>query len=74
MASRYYHQAIREEIARHGFIGFDPRHVEGYMRLEHGTLDGLSKKEFSREVKIGIMAIIADGIVNAEANAKSFGL
>lgn len=70
----YYYQTIREELARQGFIGFDPRHIEGYMRLEHPTLDGLSKREFAREVKIGVMAIIADGHVNAEANAKSFGL
>jgi len=30
----YYQQAIREEIARQGHIGIDPRHVEAYMRME----------------------------------------
>ena len=74
MASRYYYQAIREEIARQGHIGIDHRHVEGYMRLEHSTLDGLSRSQFSKEVNIGIQCVMADGEVNAEANAKSFGL
>ena len=74
MASRFYYQTIREEIARQGHIGIDPRHVEGYMRLEHSTLDGLSWSQFSKEVGIGIECVLADGIQNAEANARSFGL
>lgn len=40
----YYKESIRTEIARQGHIGVDPRHVEGYMRLGHSTLDGLSWK------------------------------
>lgn len=74
MASRFYYQTIREELARQGFIGTDPRHVEGYMRLEHSTLDGLSKGQFRREVLIGALCVERDGEANAEANAKSFGL
>lgn len=70
----YYQQTIREEIARQGHIGIDPRHVEGYMRLEHPTLDGLTKSQFNKEVGIGIQCVMADGEMNAEANAKSFGL
>jgi hypothetical protein len=70
----FYQQSIREEIARLGHIGIDPRHVEGYMRLEHSTLDGLSKKQFSDEVKIGIECTLADGEANAERNARSYGL
>jgi len=70
----YYQQAIREEIARQGHIGIDPRHVEAYIRLEHPTLDGLSHRHFNAEVSIGIQCVLADGIVNAEACAKSFGL
>ena len=73
MAS-YYQEMIREELARRGHIGIDPRHVEGYMRLEHSTLDGLSRSQFSKEVGIGIECVLADGIQNAEANARSFGL
>ena len=52
----------------------DPRHVEGYMRLQHSTLDGLSKKQFAEEVEIGIMCVDMDGIKNAEQNALSYAL
>lgn len=69
-----YQNHIREEVARNGRIGIDPRHVEGYMRLQYGTLDHLSRTEFNKEVKIGIECIDADGIVNAESLAKSYGL
>ena len=31
----------------------DPRHVEGYMRLEHGTLDQLSTEQIPRGGRIG---------------------
>jgi len=74
MASRFYYQTIREELARQGFIGFDPRHIEGYMRLEHPTLDGLTKTQFKHEVHIAVLCVKHDGIANAEANARSFGL
>jgi len=70
----YYAEKIREEIARQGHIGVDPRHVEGYMRLEHPTLDGLDIRQFRSEVSIGIVCVRADGAVNAERNAKTFGL
>lgn len=70
----YYNQTIREEIARQGHIGVDPRHVEGYMRIEHHTLDGLSERQFKEEVSIGIQCVDAGGQEAAEANAKSYGL
>ncbi len=70
-----YQQLIRETMARLGRIGAaDPRHVEGYMRLEHSTLDGLSPRQFDDEVEIGIECVRADGTTNAEALAQSFGL
>lgn len=69
-----YMEMIRQEIARQGHIGIDPRHVEGYMRLEHATLDNLSFAQFKEEVKIGIACVIEDGKENAEKNAQSFGL
>ena len=69
-----YQNTIREELARQGKISIDPRHVEAYMRLAYSTLDGLSKPEFRREVKIGIECVEADGKENAEKCAKSFGL
>jgi len=69
-----YRDSIRHEIARQGHIGIDPRHVEGYMRLEHSTLDGLNSAQFRREVSIGIECVIADGTTHAEILAKSYGL
>jgi len=69
-----YFDLIREEIARLGAIGTDPRHVEAYMRLEHSTLDGLSKSQFSVEVEGCIGCVLADGVENAESCAQSFGL
>ncbi|MDP2361965.1 MAG: hypothetical protein Q8O14_14645 [bacterium] len=33
-----YQKAIEEELARQGRIGTNPRWVEGWMRLECGTL------------------------------------
>lgn len=52
----------------------DPRHVEAYMRLEHPTLDGLSRQQFVAEVQIGVACIDYDGVENAEGCARSFGL
>lgn len=69
-----YQKSIREEIAKQGYVGkYDPRHIESYMRLEHSTLDSLSRRQFSQEVAIGIQCIDADGIDNAESLAKSYG-
>ena len=73
MKSPYFNR-IRWEIACQGKIGIDARHVEAYMRLEHPTLDGLSKKQFEKEVTLGILCVETDGPENAEKCAKSFGL
>jgi len=70
----YYSKVIGEEIARQGKIGIDPRHVEAYMRLEHSTLDGLSKGQFKQEVTIGILCVEEAGTAQAESCAKSFAL
>lgn len=69
-----YQKMIREEIAKRGHIGIDPRHVEGFMRLEHGCLDSLSRAQFSKEVEIGISCIIEGGREMAERNAQSYAL
>ena len=69
-----YQQTIREILAKTGNIGYDPRHIEAYMRLEHSTLDGLSKWQFDQEVLLCVECIKADGTVNAERCADSFGL
>lgn len=70
-----YQQMIREELARMGLVGAaDPRHIEGYMRLGHGTLNGLSREEFRFEVEVGVACVKEDGVEAAERNALSFGL
>lgn len=53
---------------------FDPRHIEGYVRLEYSTLDRLPLSTLRREAKIAAGCIQAGGIEMAEANALSFGL
>ena len=69
-----YTDQIRQTLARLGHIGVNPRHVEGYMRVEHPTLDGLSPRQFSAEVKFAVECAVADGPENAESVAESFGL
>lgn len=52
----------------------DPRHIEGYMRLAHPTLNGLSLPEFEEEVALCARLIEEDGVEVAEVNAQTFGL
>jgi len=51
----------------------DPRHVEGYMRLERGTLDRLSPEQFRAEVALAVACIAGGGIDAAEKLAQSYG-
>lgn len=69
-----YFDLIRKEIVAQGKIGIDPRHVEAFMRLEHGTLDALSEKQFKNEVSICIQCVEQGGIDNAESLAQSYNL
>ena len=55
-------------------IAADPRHVEAYMRLEHGTLDSLCPSQFALEVTIAYSWIRMGGQDAAEALARSYGL
>lgn len=54
--------------------GYDPRHIEGYMRLAHSTLDHLDAETFAHEVDIAVACIQEAGTEVAERNARSFGL
>ena len=67
---------FQRDIVAKGLIpdGIDPRHVEGYIRLEYATLNQLSWPTIRREVKIGIACIREAGAEAAEQNAQSFGL
>ncbi|MBK8285765.1 MAG: hypothetical protein IPK97_13360 [Ahniella sp.] len=70
-----YLQTIREALARTGRAGAaDPRHVEAWMRLEHGCLDGLSRQQFTEEVTIALQCVAAAPAADSEALAASFGL
>ncbi len=70
-----YQQKIRETMAAAGRIGAaDPRHVEAWMRLEHGCIDGLSRSQFTQEVKIALECIAAGPVSDSEALATSYGL
>jgi hypothetical protein len=53
---------------------YDPRHVEAYMRLERGTLDGLSRQSWDIELEQACICIDMGGRNDAEALAKSYGL
>ena len=66
-----YSKVIKKELKGRKY---DPRHIEGYMRLQYSTLDHLSLEDFKREIDICISCIDLGGIVNAENNALSFGL
>lgn len=70
-----YSQMIREAMARNGRVGAaDPRHVEGWMRIEHGCLDGLSRSQFDAQVRIALECIAAAPLADSEALATSYGL
>ena len=62
------------DIIREFAPGYDPRHIEAYIRLAHSTLDGLSREQFRKEVEIGKACYHAAGHADAERCAKSFGL
>ncbi|SMF27227.1 hypothetical protein SAMN06265365_11089 [Tistlia consotensis] len=54
--------------------GFDPRHIEAYMRVGHATLDGLSPQAFLGEVVLARLCVEQAGAEQAERVARSFGL
>lgn len=64
----------QREIAKLVTPSIDPRHVEGYMRLQYSTLSHLTKRTFNKEVRLCVACIIEGGIDAAERNAQSFGL
>ena len=69
-----YQPLIREIAATQGHIGIDPRHVEGWMRVARGPLDGLSRPEFELEVAISIQCIKSSTLTTSEQLALSYGL
>jgi len=70
-----YTQYIREDLAALGLVGrHEPPIIEAWMRLEHGTLDGLSPARFRREVEMASACADASTTAENAAIAKSFGL
>jgi hypothetical protein len=69
-----YQNMIAEILARHGRTGYDPRHIEAFMRLEHGTLDAMSHEQFEREVEASRICVKSVSYEASEHLAKSFGI
>ncbi len=68
-----YDQAITAELLKHGRTDIHPACIEGWMRLQCGTLDHLDPDTFAVEVEIGI-ACHDDDSEASERNARSYGL
>ena len=64
----YYQRVIAEQTR-----DVDPRHVEAWMRVEHPTLDGLSRERFIAEMHV-LGCVLDAGPEASEALAPSFGL
>lgn len=54
--------------------GYDPRHVEAFIRIAYNTLDELSRHQFQAEVRIAVECINEGGTERAEQLARSYGL
>jgi hypothetical protein len=65
-----YYQKVIEPMAP----GYDPRHIEAYMRVQHSTLGGLTREQFDAEVRLCKACVDEAGIAAAESCALSFGL
>ena len=65
----FYQRFIAEHVT-----DTDPRHVEAWMRVEHPTLDGLSRQEFTDAMYAALAAALDAGPEESEALAASFGL
>lgn len=74
MKATLYSDTIRTTLAELGFIGTNPNWVEAWMRLEHPTLDGLSRSQFKSEVKIAVECIHAASDADSINLARSYGM
>lgn len=72
-ATPYVAKAVTEDLEELGIAGIDARHVEAYMRLEHGTLDAIGPRQWREEVIIAV-ALIREDPDGAESLARSYGL
>lgn len=72
--SSLYGDAIALRLRAFRRTDVDVRHVEGWMRVAHSTLDALSTSEFTHEVRLAIDCIDAAGKERSEEIASSYGL
>ncbi len=71
----YYQNRIASILAEINRTDVTPRHVEGWMRSETPTLDGLSAAAFRSEVVTAVASIDETaGTTMSEDLAGSFGL
>jgi hypothetical protein len=68
-----YHAIIALSLARQHLGPVEPRLIEGWMRVQHSTLDGLDRASFDREVALGAACVNADPN-GSEVLAQSYGL
>jgi len=67
---RGYQAAI---VAMIGDNAADPRHIEAWMRNEHGALDALSPIMFKHEIMVALECTVADRALS-ESLAQSMGI
>lgn len=53
---------------------YDPRHIEAYLRCEHGTLDHLSEEQLDGAIDFAKSLVDQGGAEAAETLARSYGL
>lgn len=64
-----YQDIIAAEAARMG-VEVDPRHVEGWMRLEFGSLDAQPRERFRAFIRFTSIMPVSE----SESLAESYGL
>jgi len=67
-----YTDIIKKQLVSSGYLGkYNPLHIEAWMRIEHGCLDGLSKRQFDKEVEIARQCCDAVSFEESENLANS---
>jgi hypothetical protein len=69
-----YQETIRGILDRKGISGIEPAHVEAFMRVYVGTLDGLDRRRFARLVMDAVEEIRGCDPDVVASVAKSYGL
>ena len=68
-------EAIEKELAVSGLNGhYDPRHIEAWIRMQHGSLSNVPPAYFEAEVRIARLCCDGASGEQSERLALSFGL